>query len=265
MAVAAIPFVQARNFTRGRQAQIDVLVIHTMESPEKPNTAEDVAHWFAGSSAPQASAHYCIDGNSVVQCVHDTDVAWHAPGANHNGLGFEHAGKAAQTAHDWSDDYSLKCLDLSAELVAQKCREHDIPVVWLHPADLQAGKRGITGHVQVSQAFKKSDHSDPGLAFPVQAYLARVKKHLGDAFVPADQHPNQQKAQNQTPTLKAGANGFQVKRLQQLLAKRGFDPGSTDGVFGPNTTTAVKKAQAAHGLEADGIAGPLTWKALIAA
>jgi len=43
MAVAAIPFVQARNFTRGRSSQIDVLVIHTMESPEKPNTAEDVA------------------------------------------------------------------------------------------------------------------------------------------------------------------------------------------------------------------------------
>ena len=142
MAVAAIPFVQARNFTRGRSSHIDVLVIHTMESPEKPNTAEDVASWFAGSNAPQASAHYCIDGNSVVQCVHDSDVAWHAPGANHNGLGFEHAGKAAQTAHDWSDDYSAKCLELSATLVAQKCKEYGIPVVWLHPADLRPASAG---------------------------------------------------------------------------------------------------------------------------
>jgi len=265
MAVAAIPFVQARNFTRGRSSHIDVLVIHTMESPEKPNTAEDVASWFAGSNAPQASAHYCIDGNSVVQCVQDSDVAWHAPGANHNGLGFEHAGKAAQTAHDWSDDYSVKCLELSATLVAQKCKEYDIPVVWLHPADLRAGKRGITGHVQVSEAFRKSDHSDPGKGFPVQAYLGRVKKHLGDAFVPPNEHRNLQKASSQTPTLKAGARGFQVKRLQQLLAQRGFDPGSADGVFGPNTTAAVKKAQAAHGLVADGIAGPLTWQALLAA
>ena len=57
---------------------IDVLVIHTMESPEKPDTAESVANWFSGSTAPQASAHYCIDGNSIVQCVHDDDVAWHA-------------------------------------------------------------------------------------------------------------------------------------------------------------------------------------------
>ena len=97
MAVKTIPFVQAKNFTQGPSNAIDVLVIHTMESPEKPDTAESVAHWFAGSTAPQASAHYCIDDNSIVQCVHDADVAWHAPGANHNGLGFEHAGRAAQT------------------------------------------------------------------------------------------------------------------------------------------------------------------------
>ena len=56
-----------------------------------------------------------------------------------------------------------------------------------------------------------------------------------------------------------------MKRLQQLLARRGFDPGSADSVFGPNTTAAVKKAQAAHGLEADGIVGPFTWQALLAA
>jgi hypothetical protein len=52
-----IPFVQARNYTRGRSNPIDVIVVHTMESPEKPDTAESVAAWFAGSTAPQASAH----------------------------------------------------------------------------------------------------------------------------------------------------------------------------------------------------------------
>ena len=96
MAVTTMKFVQARNYTRGRSNAIDVLVIHTMESPEKPDTAESVANWFGGATAPEASAHYCIDSDSIVQCVHDEDVAWHAPGANHNGLGFEHAGRAAQ-------------------------------------------------------------------------------------------------------------------------------------------------------------------------
>jgi len=264
MAQLTIPFVQARNFTKGRSNAIDVLVIHTMESPEKPDTAESVANWFAGSTAPQASAHYCIDENSVVQCVHDGDVAWHAPGANHNGLGFEHAGRAAQGAGEWDDEYSTKMLELSAELVAQKCEEYHIPVVWLQPADLRAGKRGITGHVQVSDAFKRSDHRDPGTSFPVQRYLASVREHMGESWVPPHEHRGKDKAPSQTPTLKQGSKGYQVKRLQLLLAQRGFKPGDADGIFGPTTERAVKKAQKAHGLDQDGVAGPLTWHALLA-
>jgi N-acetyl-anhydromuramyl-L-alanine amidase AmpD len=266
MAVAAFPktFIQARNYTKGRSSKIDVLVIHTMESPEAATSAENVAKWFAGSTAPQASAHYCIDNNTVVQCVKDDDVAWHAPGANHNGLGFEHAGKAAQTKKDWNDPYSKALLDVSAQLVAEKCEEYHIPVVWLREADLLTGKRGITGHVQVSRAFKRSDHHDPGENFPIQAYLALVRKYMGDAHVPADVHRGKDKDPKQNPTLKQGAKGFQVKRLQRLLSQRGFDTGDVDGTFGAPTAKAVKKAQKAFGLEADGIAGPLTWHALIA-
>jgi N-acetyl-anhydromuramyl-L-alanine amidase AmpD len=260
-----IPLVQARNFTRGRSNKIDVLVIHTMESPEKPDTAESVANWFAGSTAPQASAHYCIDSDSVVQCVRDEDVAWHAPGANHNGLGFEHAGRAAQTESDWNDAYSQALLERSAQLVAAKAVEHHIPAVWLRPADLRAGKRGITGHVDVSNAFKRSDHSDPGTAFPIQAYLALVRAAMGEAFVPEAEHRARQKEPAQNPLLKAGSTGYQVKRLQRLLARHGFDPGEADGDFGPQTEQAVKAAQTANGLDPDGIAGPLTWHALLAA
>ena len=260
MAVATMPFIQARNYTRGRSGTIDLLVVHTMESPEKPDTAESVARWFAGPTAPQASAHYCIDSNSIVQCVKDEDVGWHAPGANHNGLGFEHAGCAAQTHAEWSDDYSTKCLELSAELVAQKCSQYSIPVVWLRASDLLAGRRGITGHVQVSEAFKRSTHTDPGPNFPVERYVGLVAKHLGGGDAQPQVHPFATKLP--PPTLKRGATGFQVKRLQHLLERRGFHPGAADGVFGGATESAVLAAQAAHGLIADGVAGPMTWHAL---
>jgi len=252
-------FIEARNFTRGRSAPIDLLVIHTMESPEKPDTAENVARWFAGSSAPQASAHYCIDSTTIVQCVKDSDVAWHAPGANHNGLGFEHAGCAAQTPADWADSYSTSCLELSAELAAQKCAEHGIPPVWLDVNDLRAGKRGITGHVQVSDAFKRSDHSDPGTHFPAQQYIALVQRHLHDG---PGATPHAQVTRSDPPTLRVGSQGWQVTRLQRLLKERGFDPKEIDGVFGADTRAAVVAAQAAKGLDPDGVVGPLTWHAL---
>jgi hypothetical protein len=42
--------------------------------------------------------------------------------------------------------------------------------------DLLAGRRGLTGHAQVSAAFRKSDHWDPGPGFPVESFLDRVRR-----------------------------------------------------------------------------------------
>jgi N-acetyl-anhydromuramyl-L-alanine amidase AmpD len=172
------PFVEARNYTKGRDAPIEVLVLHAMEAPEKPDTAEAVARWFAGPDAPLASCHYCIDSDSIVQCVRDGDVAWHAPGANRNGLGLEHAGYSAQSGTDWDDPYSRAMLWRSARLVASKCREYDIPAEWLEPTDLLAGRRGITTHANVTLAFRRSDHTDPGPSFPAERYLSSVHRLL---------------------------------------------------------------------------------------
>lgn len=65
-----------------------------------------------------------------------------------------------------------------------------------------------------------------------------------------------------SPTLKQGAKGASVSELQQLLAKAGFSAGAVDGAFGPKTLAAVKRFQAAKGLETDGVVGPKTWAAL---
>lgn len=65
------------------------------------------------------------------------------------------------------------------------------------------------------------------------------------------------------PTLRLGARGPSVVKLQQLLAKDGRSPSLTvDGRFGPATEAALKKFQLAEGLADDGISGPLSWAAL---
>src|SRR4051794_14169828 len=251
----AYPFIQARNYTRANRTTIDLLVIHTMEAPEKPDTAENVAKWFAGPTAPQASAHYCIDDDSIVQCVMDKDVAWHAPGANHNGLGFEHGGTARQTSADWQDAYSEKVLALSATLVAEKCKQYGIPARWLTPADLKAGRRGIAGHADCTVAFGGT-HTDPGANFPKEHYLGLVQAQLGaGAALPKE-------IADPPPVLKVGLSGWEVKRLQRLLDAAGFSPGAVDGSFGAGTQKALMDFQRGRGLSADGIAGADTWHAL---
>ena len=63
-------------------------------------------------------------------------------------------------------------------------------------------------------------------------------------------------------TLKEGASGPEVARLQERLKERGFNPGKIDGDFGPATEAAVIAFQKSEGLLADGVAGPRTQKAL---
>ena len=61
------------------------------------------------------------------------------------------------------------------------------------------------------------------------------------------------------PMVYRGSRGDAVRKLQELLNKKGFDCGAVDGIFGSKTYAAVMAFQKANGLSADGIVGPLTW------
>ena len=60
------------------------------------------------------------------------------------------------------------------------------------------------------------------------------------------------------PQIQRGSKGKAVKILQIILGDL-----EVDGSFGPATQTATLAFQKKHGLEADGIVGPKTWKALL--
>lgn len=182
----ASSFVQAANFTPVASRTIDLVVIHDMEYPEALDAAEQVAQFFARQKKDPktgSSAHYNVDTDSVVQSVAEHDVAWHAPGANHNGIGIEHAGYAAQRAEQWADEYSDAELRLSARLSADLCTRHKLPAVYVDAAGLLRGERGITTHWQVTLAFKRGSHTDPGPNFPMAHYVGLVRAALGQPII----------------------------------------------------------------------------------
>jgi len=71
--------------------------------------------------------------------------------------------------------------------------------------------------------------------------------------------PSASTATGTQPMVYRGSRGDAVRRLQEMLHKKGFDCGAVDGIFGSKTYAAVVAFQKANGLSADGIAGPLTW------
>lgn len=168
-------FVRARWFTETNGRQIDLLVVHSMEYPEKGDSAEAIAAYFAaGAGGRKASAHECADTNSRVTCVLDKDVAYAAPGANHNGLHLELAGYARQTRAAWLDPYSRSMLTgPAADWTREKARAYGIPLTYLPAAKLLGPRpRGVTTHNEVRLAFGLTTHTDPGAGFPMDVLLA---------------------------------------------------------------------------------------------
>lgn len=278
----ATSFRQAKYYTAvtGTPRTIRRIVIHDMEAPEKGSTAEAIANYFAtitdttrDGKPVKKSAHFCIDNDSVVQCVRLEDVANAAPGANSDGIQLELAGYGNQNRASWLDDYSRAVIDNAARVAAWCCLECDIPPVRLQTAELlDKSKKGIVSHAQVSAAFKLSDHTDPGPDFPWDLFFERLRFHVAalEAATPNDDPAPQ-------PILRKGMGGASasvteraiVADLQRRLIAGGFlvaklSSGATaaTGFFGPATEWGVKKFQQSKGLVVDGVVGPAVWAKL---
>lgn len=192
-------FLQARYYSpQTAKRRIDFIVLHDMEMAERVTTAEACAAFFHKGPPSPASAHYCVDSDSIVQCVRENDIAYHAPPNTHS-LGIEHAGYARQTRAEWLDQYGQAMLTLSAKLTAELCQKYNLPVTFLSPADLKAGKRGITTHANVSQAWHQTTHTDPGPNFPIDWYLKQVRAARVPPAPPAV-NPTPKPAPVPTPT-----------------------------------------------------------------
>lgn len=161
------------HYYEGREKTLRLIVIHTMEAPEGPQTAENTAAYFA-SGAVVASAHACVDQDSVVVCLPPTATAFAAPGANAAGYQIEHAGYASQDGAGWADAESQSMLRLSAAHAREIALAAGIPLRHLTDDELAAGYAGFVGHDQVSRVYKRSDHWDPGPAFPWSEYMGLV-------------------------------------------------------------------------------------------
>lgn len=171
-------FTQSPHCVKLSRPYTQFIVIHCTAGSESMRSAEDLAHMFAEPNlSPRRSAHYGVDGNSIVQCVQDMHTAWHAGHhANGRSIGVELCGRADQTRAQWLDGNSLPELQLAARLVATLCSRYGIPRQLLTPTEIITGKKGIATHADVSHAWPAdTQHSDPGPGFPLLDFIRAVQ------------------------------------------------------------------------------------------
>lgn len=248
--------IQARYFTNGRIRPVRLIVMHSMEAPEKGDTAENVARWFATRS-PETSAHVCVDQNSAVRCVDDNDTAWAAPNANADGLHIEMAGYARQKRADWLDAASMGPIKQAAKVAAAWVKKYNIPIRHLTPAQVRAGQKGFCAHVDVTKAYPGTgSHTDPGKGFPWDKFLALVKAEVNGK-------PAKPATWSRTLVYKKGKpymQGADVEAWQDTLNELGYKV-DVDGLYGADSTAATKKAQAKLKVLVTGTVDKTTWQA----
>lgn len=185
-------FTQAAHFQFASRVDPSVIVIHRMEVPLRAGMARVVGLGFSSPAARVASAHYGVDPEQVWQYVHEHDIAFGAPGLNSCGIHIEHAGYSAQD--DWGTPDGEAMLRASAQLAADICSRNGVQCKWLsadeicsaHAGDVTV--RGFCTHADATTALRTyGGHTDPGTAFPREAYMQLVKSFLFD-LDPANTH-----------------------------------------------------------------------------
>lgn len=183
-------FIQARHHGGNSNAPVTRLVIHATcpdvgyPSASKAGRAVSTAHYFAEATRP-ASAHYVCDVSATVQCLSEETIGFHAPPNSHS-IGIEicadggsrasfEKASHAYSREQWLSPQVWPAVERAAILARDICRRHHIPVRKLTTAQVKSGMSGICGHDNVSDAFRQSDHDDPGPYFPWDEFIAAIQ------------------------------------------------------------------------------------------
>jgi N-acetylmuramoyl-L-alanine amidase CwlA len=205
---------------------VNRVVIHATVSPCVPGGARAVGAYFRSPSSG-GSAHYIVDPAEAVQAVYDNVIAWHAP-PNEYSLGIEICDPQTGSKARWEDAAHTAALQRAAHLTAALCAAYDVPMVRIEAPALLRGEHGVCGHVDVSNAWHQSDHTDPGPDFPWQTFMGMVDTASGSTpptpkpvpnLPPTPSHNGDHKNAGKEPNLVAAI------RSLHAAAQHANDPG----------------------------------------
>lgn len=167
---------------------------------------------------------------------------------------------ASESGFDWVDDDETPWCSIFVNWVAQKCgtvrSEAANARSWLDvgentdqnplPGDVVVFWRGSIdswqGHVGIFLGYSK----DPNSVFCLggnQANSVNISKYSISKILGFRRLSKSEAIEIPEPSLSIGDKGDEVKKLQNVLNKVGFDCGRPDGHFGNNTKNAIIQLQ----------------------
>lgn len=139
----SIPFKQCneRNYRKGREFAINWICLHF--TANNGDTAQNNADYFAREGGLNASAHYFVDTERIVQSVKDGDTAWHCGRErggsyyndcrNANSIGIEMCSVIRNGVYVIPEETMKRAANLTRELMAKYrvpvsrvCRHYDV-------------------------------------------------------------------------------------------------------------------------------------------
>lgn len=178
---------------------------------------------------PGIGYHFVIKNDGGIQWCHDLTVrSYHTGGRNTQNTGICLVG---------ANSFGDRQIEASKQLVYALCR-----------------------HFRLTEASILGHREHPGQrtacpAFNMNQFRQSIQSRLARSNIQAEGRE----------LLRTGSRGDDVKLLQRRLLEEGFSlpKFGVDGIFGPETERAVIAFQRENGLVQDGIAGPITWGALL--
>jgi uncharacterized protein (TIGR02594 family) len=202
-----------------------------------------VEEWPGAKHNPAVLAYFETSGNGWVK---DDETSWCAA--------FVNAILAALALPTTGKLNARSFLDYGEKVELVDVRPGDIVVYWRGDPNGWQGHVGFVMSITNGQVMTLGGNQ--GNKVSIAPYpLSRVLGFRRVTGIPVIDGENR-------PTLREGDRGPFVRAVQEALSTMNYGVGRIDGDFGSNTRRAVVQFQSDKGLKADGVVGPVTWRAL---